>query len=57
VALVLFGLAPGLLTSRIEPAARAVVAAHVKPSEAATPPAAASGTAPAPAHTDAHSAH
>ena len=60
-ALLIFGLAPGLLTSRIEPAAKAVVAAHLKPSEAEAPSAVAPGSAPAtataPAHTDAHSGH
>jgi NADH-quinone oxidoreductase subunit M len=38
-AMVLFGVAPGILTSRIEPAAKAVLAAHLTPSHAGQAPA------------------
>jgi NADH:ubiquinone oxidoreductase subunit 4 (subunit M) len=38
-AMVLFGVAPGILTSRIEPAAKAVVAAHLTSSQAGQAPA------------------
>ena len=55
-ALVLFGVAPGLLTSRIEPAAKGVVAAHLTPSQAAESPAVPAGN-PASHAAPAHSAH
>jgi NADH-quinone oxidoreductase subunit M len=38
-AMVLFGVAPGILTSRIEPAAKAVLATHLTPSHAGQAPA------------------
>jgi NADH-quinone oxidoreductase subunit M len=50
-ALVLFGVAPGILTSRIEPAAKAVLAAHLTPSQAHQAPAVpAAPAASAPGH-------
>jgi NADH-quinone oxidoreductase subunit M len=57
-AMVLFGVAPGILTSRIEPAAKVVVAAHLASSPAA--PAGSEASAPAsaqPAGTQAQPGH
>ena len=50
-AMVLFGVAPGILTSRIEPAAKAVVAAHLTSSQVGQAPAVpAAPAASAPGH-------
>jgi len=56
-AMVLFGIAPGILTSRIEPAAKAVVAAHLTPSQAGQAPAVPAAHAAPAASAPGHSGH